>query len=415
MRGSAAGGGDPATVARELATQVDGAHTRESARGRNPHDPSARWVYALCLAGIVFWIVIVIRWLVVTVINRTFIVSDFTGFLVGSSLLGTQQLYDVGANVAKQREWLGITNDGIIYARQPFFAATLTPLLHVPYAWSICAWNALLLSCLVLFVCCFRFVNCRYVATTVAWSLPAALAFAVSNDAPILLLLFTLSLVCFEHSHHTWSGVLLGVCTAKFHFLLLIPLLLVRREYRRVLGGFIGSVCVLFGIDFVVQPNWPSLYWNGLHIPQANMNSHPALMPNIYAALSWTGYPAWAVVAGGLLASLLLWGVCNRLSFQLAMPLCVLGGIVASPHAGAHDTMLAIPALLLVADRFPNLKWLAIMLLSPAAASLYMYGPNYLGPAIFVAACFWLLYKVNVYSRTLTVTTLANPSVSAGE
>lgn len=398
-----------AAVARERCMGVDSAHAFQTAKTTDVH-VSSRWVYGVCFGGLVCWTVVILRWILVTAMNRTFIVSDFTGFLVGSSLLGSQQLYDVAANVAKQREWLGISNSGIIYARQPFFAATLSPLLHLPYVWSICAWNALTLSCLALFVYCFRFIKRRYVVTAIAWSLPAALAFAVSNDGPILLLLFTLSLMCFENSRHTWSGILLGLCTAKFHFLVFLPFLLLRWQYRRVLIGFVVSVCILFGIDFLVQPNWPSLYWKALQMPQANMNSHPSLMPNMYAAFFWTGHPAWAVVAGACLAAFLLWGICSRLSFQLAMPLCLLGGIVASPHAGAHDTILAIPALLLVADRFPDLRWLAIILLSPVAAILYTYGPKYLGPAIFVSACLWLLYKVNVQSRASSGPKAANPS-----
>jgi hypothetical protein len=118
-------------------------------------------------------------------------------------------------------------------------------------------------------------------------------------------------------------------------------------------------------------------------------------MPNFYASFSWTGHPALGVILGIALVSAVLWPICRRFPFELAMPLCILGGLLASPHANGLDGILAIPAFLAIALRFPQLAVVAGVLLSPVAACLYIVGPPSLGPALFVAASLWLMYRVS--------------------
>jgi hypothetical protein len=323
------------------------------------------------------------------------IVVDFTGFWIGAQLLGTPNIYDIPSNLALQKTIVGTIKEDLIYVQPPFLAAAVKPLTLLPYIQAMVFWKLLMLGAFVAFVWLFPMSPRRWAAIAVCWSLPAAIALVHGNDSPLILLLIALSVRCWLNGREYLAGAMLGLCLVKFHFLTLLPLLLLRREYRRALGGFIAVAAVLISINFLVQPDWVRLYWQALTLPQRNMNGLPTKMPNFYASFFWTGHPVFGVALGASLLILILWPVCRRLPFEVAVPLCIMGGILISPHTNHLDGILAIPALLTVSHRWPHLRPIAWIALSPAIAWLYCVGPPTVGPALFVALSLWIMYRVS--------------------
>jgi hypothetical protein len=341
-----------------------------------------------CVLGIALWLIIFRTGIVLPDA-----VEDFTGFLVGARLLGTSNLYTVSANLLAQKAMAGRSFAGVIYVRPPFFAAAFLPFLHLPYLYAVVVWKLLMIAALAAFVVLFPVTPRRYTAVALCWSLPAAMGVWRANDAPVMLLLIAASPVLWRRRRALEAGMVLGVCLVKFHFLLFVPLLLLQPRYRRVLAGFAVTTAALLLVNFSVQPNWLRLYWQLWRMPQENMNAMPDLMPNFYASFFWTGHPAVAVAFGACLLAFLLFPLCRRLPFEVAMPLTVYGGLLVAPHTNGLDAILAIPALLMTAIDNLELRKVAFLLLSPLAACLYCLGPRGFGPLIFVCTSVWLIRR----------------------
>jgi hypothetical protein len=317
-------------------------------------------------------------------------VEDFTGFLIGAKLLGTPAIDEVSANLALQKAMTGMTQPGIIFVRMPFWAFAIKPFLHLAYRNALFLWRAIMIICLVACAPLYS-PSRRLFALALCSSVTTGACVATGNDVPLILLFLVLSLSCWRTNRHLLAGIFLGLCLAKFNFLIFLPLLLLRRENRRELTGFLLSVTALMAINFAVQPNWISLYWAALNLPQRNMNGKPSLMPNFYATFFWTGHAAAFVAAGAVLLAGVSYIVCCRLPFDLAMPFCIFAALLASPHTNSIDYILSIPFLLAVQQRFPATRALAIFLLCPVAGLLSFLGPPTIGPTILVAASLALI------------------------
>lgn len=332
--------------------------------------------------------------------SSTVAVDDFTGFLVGAKLLWTSQLYEVQANTSLQKEIVGQADSRTIFVRLPFFAYVMKPFLSMPYRTAIYLWRGLMLLALII-VAAISARPRRYLALALCWSIPAAAAVALGNDSPLILLFLSISLACWSMKWRIMSGAALGLCLAKFHFLIFLPLLLLRRVYRRELMGFSGVAALLAAVNFAVQPDWVRLYWRALNLPQPNMNSKATLMPNFYSSFFWTGHPGVAVVLGAFLIGVLLWPICKRLPFNISMPLCIFGGLLAAPHTNYLDAILFMPGIIAVVRAFAGFRLSACFLLSPVAGSLCVFGPPTIGPVVVVGVSLWVLWKVHRVSHAL--------------
>ncbi|QNI31378.1 DUF2029 domain-containing protein [Alloacidobacterium dinghuense] len=375
----------------EVCTKEDAACTKVDRKTGSP----AIWCFLLAIPGVVFMLLFVRA--------AGDHVSDFTGFLVGAKLLGTARLYDVATNLAFQNALIGKTNDGVIYMRMPFWAFVMKPFLALSYGHALLLWRTMM--GVVLLACGFLSGRFRsFFLLVLAWSIPAAGCIETGNDAPLILLFMLISLVCWRKNRKILAGASLGLCIVKFHFLIFLPLLVLRKKHRQELIGFSLSVAALMAANFAVQPDWVKLYWAALHL-EKNINANSALMPNFYSAFFWTGYPRFAVAVGALLVLALVWPICRRLPFDLAMPLCVFSALLASPHTNYLDGILAIPALLAVNSRFRQVRPLAVFLLSPIVGILSYFGPRSTGPIIIVTASISLLgavvYLVSNYSEAI--------------
>lgn len=352
-------------------------------------DLSPRACVLLCILGIV---VIASVWRTNLIVLDG--VHDFTGFLVGSKLLGSPYLYEVPANLAAQKALTGYTAPGVIFVRLPFWAFVMKPFTWIDYRFALVTWKLLMIGALIAFPLCLPSIGRKYVALTLCWSLPLANAIAISNDSPLVLLFIALSLLAWRSGKPMLAGLALGLCLAKFHFLIFLPLLLFQRKYWRVLAGFSIPAIPSLAINFWVQPAWINLFWRALHLPQENMNATPAHMPNFYSAFFETGLPEYGVILGFLTVPIALWPICRRLPFEFAMPLCITGAVLAAPHTNNFDSILTIPAFFMVAKFIPDLRFPAILLISPAAGFVYLFGPASWGSAAFVGLSLWVMLQL---------------------
>jgi hypothetical protein len=180
------------------------------------------------------------------------------------------------------------------------------------------------------------------------------------------------------------------------------------------LAGFATTATALVAVNFLVEPNWIPLYWSALNMPQKNMSAMAQFMPDFYGVFFWTGHAAVAVVLGAALVGVILWRLRN-LPFELAMPICILGGLIAAPHTGNNDLVLAIPACLAVARQFPQLRVGVGVLLSPIVMVLAILAPPSFGPAITVGVFLWLMVRVPPNSVALKLEpSRVRPAVSTG-
>ncbi|MBV9499618.1 MAG: DUF2029 domain-containing protein [Acidobacteriaceae bacterium] len=333
-------------------------------------------------------------------------VRDFTPFFVGAKLLGTPHLYDVAANMAVQQSLVGHAEANVSFIRPPFFAAALRPFTWMAYAHALLIWELLLIGSVVAFVCCLPLVPRQWTAIAAWCSVPAMFGIGCGNDATVIVLWIALALLCWTNGRRFLAGAVLGLCLAKFHLLLFLPLLLLQRRYRRILVGFSVVTGTLLAVNWAVQPGWMRLYAHVLRMPPENIPR-----ANFYL----NSHPVASVLFGTFLIGLLLWPICQRAPFDLALPICILGGVMASPHAGIMDLVLAIPALLITAHRFPQLKFFAWLLLSPLATCLYWGAFGKPGAILFIAATLWLISRVRQFTaRTSCSDTSLSGSLASG-
>jgi hypothetical protein len=362
----------------EVCTNEDTASTKVDAKSGS----SAIWCFLLSIPGVPL--------LLLFMLAGADHVSDFTGFLVGAKLLGTAHIYDVAANLAQQRAFVGDANPGVIFVRLPFWAFAMKPFLHLTYDQALFLWR-LIIGAILITSAAISGRDRRFFFLALCWSVAAAGCLHSGNDSPLILLFMLISLIFWRRGQHLLAGVALGLCLAKFHFLIFLPLLLFRKESRRELIGFLLSAAALTSVNFAVQPHWIRLYWQALQLPQRNMNARAAYMPNFYSAFFWTGHAGLAVALGALIVMALIWPICRRMPFDFALPFCIFAGMIAAPHTNYLDGVLAIPAILAASSRFPQVRPFAIFLLSPVVGLISYLGPPTIGPAIILSASLALL------------------------
>ena len=84
--------------------------------------------------------------------------NDFSQLYVGANLSGTGQLYNRAANIELFKKTIGVTMEGVLYSRLPFYAFLLRPLTTLPYLIAFWLFAAINLAIFVWFLFRFRFL-----------------------------------------------------------------------------------------------------------------------------------------------------------------------------------------------------------------------------------------------------------------
>lgn len=321
--------------------------------------------------------------------------NDGGTFYVGAKLLGTPKLYDIKANLDMQQTYTQEHNEGLIYVRPPYVAWLWKPLSMLPYWRAQTVWRVLCAFALVATIFLFPAPR-RMTLIALAISLPAVHAIIFGQDLTILLLCIAVSLLLLQRKSDLWAGIVLSLLCSKFHFLILTPIaVLWYRRFRFLAGVVIGIACEVL-VSYAAQGvHWPNEYWRVLTMPKMNM--FPRVMPNMLGMFSGVAHPMPWTLAGDVLVVVTLIVICRRTqSFALALTLCISGGLLTSTHAFAHDCILILPALLLLAQDEKYRSWATLLMLPFCYLAVGHWEPV-IGPVLFVMPMFTLLIALALW------------------
>ncbi len=262
------------------------------------------------------------------------------------------QLHDPAVFSAREQA-LGRT-DFLPFARPHFYAALLSPvgLLDFPYpafaAWVI-AFSLLLIATVVLAVR--RWGPDAMLMTAFSG---AAMSIFIGHETVFLLLALTVSYLLAERGRHFAAGAALALVLAKFHLLMLFPVLLITQKRFRLFAGF----CVT-GLALAALSAWLG-GWEGVgnYVDLLLSNNeieycHPEAdrMPNLWGMpLSW-GLPEAAHLPFSVVACVLAVAAVLRAAGSELWRLYALGtagSLLVAPHTWWYDfTLMLLPVWLI--------------------------------------------------------------------
>lgn len=285
---------------------------------------------------------------------------DFGAFYAGGMLAGSLAMYSPEAVFAAEDRAMGCHTQNLIFIKPPFYGLMMMPLARLPFEPALWLWRLLGLGALGVFL--WLWPSDRLAAAAAcAWFLPEATNFTMGQDVALVLALAAGACYCLRTGRPVAAGVLFGLGAIKFHLLLLLPLLVLRRKLWRTTAAAVGTVAVLLGIAFVKYgPGWLHVYRNALRDWRLN----PAFYHMVNLNGLFHGHPTW--IAAAVVVVLLAAFINHRASLELALAAVLAAGVLIVPHNTTSDGLLFLP-LILEVRRFAGApaRALAILALIP--------------------------------------------------
>ncbi len=304
--------------------------------------------------------------------------NDFMSIYSGARLASTGGMYSLNENFRVQRETAGWENANRLFLRPPFDALLMWPLGQLPFRYATYVWECLIVASVALF--CWVWPGDRKMAALVCcWSFPLFYVFADGQDVALILVLTALAMREMRRGRDTAAGIIFSLCSIKFHFLLLLPLLILRQKLWRFLCGLVAGGAILFAVSFPPGGwNWPAKYLELLRNPVSN--PFPEAMPNIHGLTASLAYGTIWQAAGTLAVAVLAWFAFRRGGFEYGFAAVLVGGILVAPHAYLSDCAMAVPALLITMP-LVTVAWqrnLHLFLMSPLCSIWAMIHPAWI-------------------------------------
>jgi hypothetical protein len=343
-------------------------------------------IIGLCLLGLAISAFLFGPALEITLLGR----NDFMNFYSGAHLAFTDSMYDVPSNLHVMREAAGWDNVNRLFNRPPFYALLLWPLGRLPFLAASHVWEILIIATIAAF--CFLWPGDRKVTTLVCcWSFPLFHVFANGQDVAILLVLIALAVRAMRKGQDTLAGILLSVCSIKFHLFLLLPILILGQRRWRLLGGVMGGGVVLAMVSFLSGGwDWPVKYIRLLLNPIGN--PWPDRMPSIHGISSSLPQSGIWEVLGTIAVVLLVWQAVRRGNFEYGLAAVLVGGILLAPHVFLSDCAMTVPALLITMP-LATVAWqrrFHLFLVSPIGFIWALLGPAWITGVVLI------LYLVSI-------------------
>lgn len=268
--------------------------------------------------------------------------DDFLAFYAGARLAGTSSLYDPAAVERVQLQAARQTSPALAFVRLPWCAVVLRPLARLSYSAAHTLWFALRVLAVAAFVFLWRLPGRMAAAVVCCWSLPLAAALGNGQDVPFLLLWLALFVALDNRGRPFWAGMVLSLCTAKFHLFLLLPVLFVAHRKWAVVAGAAAGCAVLGAICWLgAPPDWPMQFLRA--ISRAQIAPMAQTMPTLHGLLPG----AWEWPATALVVLLSGWAIL-RLEYPRALAVALAGGLLIARHAYMQDAAILIPAILIL-------------------------------------------------------------------
>lgn len=273
--------------------------------------------------------------------------NDFVQLYTGASLVGSPDLYSRPANLAKVKATLGFTMDSVVYTRPPFYASLLKPLALLPYRAAYALFSIATLASFLWFVIRFS-KECPALPFFAASSIPILTALCGGQDTPFLLAILGASVLLTRQGRDFPAGLVLALVAIKFHLFLFVPVLLVINRRWRILGGAAAGTSLLAGFGILVA-GADSLrqYVNVLRDPWINPSA--TIMPNLHGlAATLQGGPRLEIVMVAATCAAFAWVLWRTDNYEYQLAAGLVGGLLVSFHAGVADSIILLPAFVLV-------------------------------------------------------------------
>ncbi len=269
--------------------------------------------------------------------------SDFLSFYSGSKLLAACELYSYDKTLELQRQ-LGMTDaTPMVYIRLPFYAALLSPLAKLDYRTAYLIFQLGSLASFAWAMLLWRRFGSGTSLVLFGSSAAMAIALLRGQDAALVLLFASISARLLQKGRHFSAGAVLALGLIKWHLLWAIPILALARRLVRFGAGFATVAALLLAWSFALCVDWPLEYWRALQ--QSETTLRLSEMPNLRALLN--GVPGEnALLALGIAVGIAgCWRAFrSHRDLDEALAICLLAGVILSPHSYSYDCVLILPA-----------------------------------------------------------------------
>jgi hypothetical protein len=286
--------------------------------------------------------------------------TDFLSFYAGAKLAGSPHLYSLSHISEIQREFRA-ADEIKAFIRPPFYAVLLSPMGRLPFRTAELIWQSLLLAAAAAFITIWA-PHPRSVLLC-CWFVPLWVSLIIGQDMPLLLLCVALSALLLRRDRPFSAGVAMALCAAKFHLLLLLPVLIITKRLWRFAGGFAAGAGALAALSFAVQGwDWPKRYLDVLKVNESDLISR-VYMANFAGLLGrlahseiWLTLSALVVIWGS-------WRVARRATIEFSLATALCGGLLVGFHGYIYDCAILLPLLLCLVDGVHPARRLTLTLL----------------------------------------------------
>lgn len=304
--------------------------------------------------------------------------NDFVAFYAGGKLVGTPDLYSRTANIETIKEILGFPMVGTTYIRPPFYAALFKPLAALRYRVAYGIFFLGILSSILWFVIRFS-KECPELPFFAALGIPLLTPLCNGQDTPFLLVMLGSSILLLRRHRNFIAGLVLSLCTIKFHlFLFLLILLLLKKRWRTLAGGICGT-CILTVLGLLVAgPDSMRQWITALRDPWISPN--PENLPNLLGlVLILHGDVRLEGLLVGIVGLMFLWMTHKTDNFEFLLAVSLVCGLLTSFHSGTADDILLFPVFVLALGSSANvlLRSLSALILMPVPYLIEFAGTPY--------------------------------------
>ena len=266
------------------------------------------------------------------------------------------------------------------FVRPPYYAALLAPLAYLPFSTALWAWLGLQSAALVL---CWAWAWKRFGPDALVLGflyLPTAIDIAHGQDCVLMLGILILSYVVLERGLPFCAGLLLALGLAKFHLLVLFPLILAATVHCRLLAGFAAGGAILAVISALLGGRQGVAGYVALlrRNDLERLAPSPDQMINIHAIPATLHLPSLWLSALLVLAVVTLVLVAARRAPRWRwFSAAAAGSLLASPHVYGYDAgLLLLPLWLSVHQSgFRLTRVAATLLIVPLPFLASLAGP----------------------------------------
>ena len=293
--------------------------------------------------------------------------NDFVMTYAGASLAGSGKLYDVDATLRVETP-LGDSPQFLMYMRFPYCAALVSPLRRLSYRSAYWTWQAVSLAAVLVFAIFWPAPRRWMTALACCWSLPLVACFVMGQDITLVMAALAVSLALFFRGKPFAAGLVLSLCSIKFHLFLTLPLLILTRRWWRFGGGLAAGGAALLGISFLVEGwSWPVEWARVLRMPV--LTPSYSLMPNLNGLVAGQPHAGLLIGAGACAVIAAAWAVMRAGEPTDAFAAMLIGGLLLSYHGFIADAAMLVPAgLLLIRNQtWRGYRMVGLVLLSSLA------------------------------------------------